>query len=184
MQVDGQARWVHAVCRPSATGRIPCSLCSLRAVQGGMPTAALAGLQVLAVLLSSRIARLDELCSYASPALCRLSEEAACAPPCCHALVYNTHLASTPVQWLTLFWAVLRTPVFAVLCWTVMAPHALRAALDAAATRRLPPHGRLAALGAGLACTGKPTRPPSVWEPLKGDRAACSASSSAGAACG
>ncbi|PRW45565.1 hypothetical protein C2E21_6038 [Chlorella sorokiniana] len=73
---------------------------SLRAVQGGVPTAALAGL-----------------------------------------------------QWLTLFWAVLRTPVFAVLCWTVMAPHALRAALDAAATRRPPPHGRLAALGAGLACT-------------------------------
>lgn len=59
------------------------------------------------------------------------------------------------LQWLTLFWAVLRTPVFAVLCWTVMAPHALRAALDAAATRRLPPHGRLAALGAGLACTGE-----------------------------
>lgn len=184
MQADGQACCVHAVCLPSATGRIPCSLCSLRAVQGGMPTAALAGLQVLALLLSSHIARLDELCSHASPALCRLSEVAACARRCCQSPVYNTHLASTPVQWLTLFWAVLRTPVFEVLCWTVMAPHVLRAALDAAATRRLPPHGRLAALGAGLACTGKPAQPPSAFEPLKGDRAAHSASSSAGTACG
>lgn len=56
---------------------------------------------------------------------------------------------------MTLFWAVLRTPVFPVLCWTVAAPHALRAALDVAATRRLPPQGRLVALGTGVVCTGE-----------------------------
>lgn len=43
--------------------------------------------------------------------------------------------------------------MFLVLCWTIAAPHALRAALDAASSRRLPPAGRLGALGAGLVCT-------------------------------
>lgn len=62
--------------------------------------------------------------------------------------------ALSGLQALLLFWSVLRAPVFLVLCWTVTAPHVLRAALDAAATRRLPPHGRFGALVASLVCAG------------------------------
>lgn len=59
------------------------------------------------------------------------------------------------VQSLALFWAVLHTPVLLVLCWTVAAPHALRAVLEVAASRQLPARERLGALAASLACTGR-----------------------------
>lgn len=112
---------------------------SLRSVQGSLPAAALAGLQASGGAGAAfGCAELRHAASYTT----RLPELTCC--PARPALP----------QWLTLFWAVLRTRVFVVLCWTVTVPHVLRAGLDAAATRRLPPVGRLAALGAGLVCTG------------------------------
>ncbi|KAL4422328.1 hypothetical protein ABPG75_008525 [Micractinium tetrahymenae] len=57
------------------------------------------------------------------------------------------------LQALTLFWAVLHCSVFVVLCWTVTLPHALRAGLELAANKRLPPGPRLIGLGIGGGCT-------------------------------
>lgn len=57
------------------------------------------------------------------------------------------------LQALTLFWSVLHCPVFVVLCWTVTLPHALRAGLDLAANKGLPPGPRLIGLGIGSGCT-------------------------------
>ncbi|KAL4425059.1 hypothetical protein ABPG77_001837 [Micractinium sp. CCAP 211/92] len=57
------------------------------------------------------------------------------------------------LQALTLFWAVLHCSVFVVLCWTVALPHVLRAAVDLAANKGLPPGPRLVGLGIGGGCT-------------------------------
>ena len=58
------------------------------------------------------------------------------------------------LQALTLFWALLHSQVFLVLCWTAAAPHLLRATLDMLLNRRPPPGGRVVALLVGLGCTG------------------------------
>jgi hypothetical protein len=58
------------------------------------------------------------------------------------------------LQTLALFWALLRSPVFLVLCWTAAAPHLLRAAIDMLLNKRPPPGGRVVALAVGLGCTG------------------------------
>jgi hypothetical protein len=58
------------------------------------------------------------------------------------------------LQALLLFWAVLHSQVFLVLCWTATLPHLLRAAIDLPLTKALPGGSQLGGLAAALACTG------------------------------